>query len=82
MCIQYLHMQHYYLQHHILFDASIIQVYNMHIAMCSHSSVDTHISSVAEINIDIIMCDCSLHALDGGGNVQQLLYSYLSETVL
>ena len=22
----YLHMQHYYLQHHILFDASIIQV--------------------------------------------------------
>lgn len=78
MYMQYLHIQHYYLQHHILFNASIIQVYNMPI--CSLSSADTHISSVAEI--DIIMCDCSLHALDGGGNVQQLLYSYLSETVL
>lgn len=63
MCIQYLHIQHYYLQHHILFNASIIQVYNMPI--CSLSSADTHISSVAEI--DIIMCDLvCMHLMEEG----------------
>ena len=37
--------------------------------VCSHSSVDTHTGSVENM---IIVCELWLHALGGGGNVQQL----------
>ena len=53
---------HNYLQRHVLFNASIIQVHKM--AVCSRSSVDAHTGSV-----ELLCVSCSLHALGGGRNI-------------
>ena len=45
------HIQHYYLQQHVLFKL-IIEVHKM--PLCSHSSVDTHSNSVENI---ITVCE-------------------------
>ena len=70
----YIYLSHI-IKQHVLFKlhASIFNRSSQN-ACCNHSSVDTHTGSVENI---ITVC---LHALGGGGNVQQLLYT--SETIL
>ena len=54
------------LKQHVLFKLHASIFNSSQNACCSHSSVDTHTGSVENI---ITVC---LHALSGGGNVQQL----------
>ena len=54
------------LKQHVLFELHASIFNSSQNACCSHSSVDTHTGSVENI---ITVC---LHALSGGGNVQQL----------
>ena len=69
------HIQHHYLEQHTLFKLNlmhlaIIEVHKM--PVCSHSSVDTHADCRGH-NVGMTVCvNYSLHALSGGGNVQQL----------